>query len=579
MPDNLVNIVFQADTAQLTQAFAKVEAGLAETKAAASSFTAEGSAASAMTVNWTRIAKQNAEAHEFMRGTIGKTAADFKPATAAMRAASVAEVEVAQGAEQIAESTGRAAGGTRGLTSQLRAMRFDVILVTAAIAGAVKAFQEFATEQTADRQLKGILGSSKEATQAMSDLAKSADSENFKASEYDNVAKSLKIAGIQTKDVAADVKALGEWSRSSNVPLATLAKQLAETTAHSVGSLADMEIITEASLGTTQKLTDAYREIPFALEMASRELTINSEKQEWSFKKTSEQIAATQSLANKKTLSEPSGPTSPSDKAFKDFQANIYGAPAVYGFEGSWGQTKLLKAEQQKLKEGYAQMKKEYGPSIFGETQGMVQSGMWSKEDLLAAADRARGQKQEAVTRGESIQKRDMGYAAEDKQRALYAEAVADLIAQTGALADARHKAAEEENKSAQGMGEAALAGASKAAIAVGKKEFEVAKLPEELGKTWGEQQQRTNLEYNYGATFLPGTMTPIPATPKEHNRILAKEQAAKEAAKSAAYDPYIPPVKPQASTGPTSKEGGKVEDPTTHGLLKELLALFSGGG
>ena len=55
-----------------------------------------GSKAAAQTVNRTQLAKEHAAAQEFMAGKVGKTAANFKAATAEQRAASVATQELTQ---------------------------------------------------------------------------------------------------------------------------------------------------------------------------------------------------------------------------------------------------------------------------------------------------------------------------------------------------------------------------------------------------------------------------------------------------------------------------------------------------
>ncbi len=112
MPDALVNVIFQADTCSTTAAFAKINCEMAGT--------------GQQTVNWTQVQRINAQAGEFMAQANYKTAASFKPATQAQRAASVATEEFSAKTEHAGRSAGSFISSILAYTLAYSAMRLAI---------------------------------------------------------------------------------------------------------------------------------------------------------------------------------------------------------------------------------------------------------------------------------------------------------------------------------------------------------------------------------------------------------------------------------------------------------------------
>jgi hypothetical protein len=202
MPDTEVNVVFSAETSQMTQAFSKLNSEL--------------ESGATHTVNWTNIQKQNAQAAEFMSQANYKTAASFKPATAEMRGASVA-------VEDLGKKGSSGLGAFRGT---MRALRFDIFEVVAALGIMVKAIDEAGKAEASQRHLanQGISAG------ASGQLSTAARVENFEPHQYDDAAISLKVAGVAADDLVNDVTELGKASRISGVPFEKLVDTAASMT-------------------------------------------------------------------------------------------------------------------------------------------------------------------------------------------------------------------------------------------------------------------------------------------------------------------------------------------------------------
>jgi hypothetical protein len=624
MPDNLVNIVFQAETAQMTAAFAAIEAEmaklrtisidgsgvssvlapLAEAKAEIQAINAKpikidvapaivglkgveaelekvklevaevnarpirifdsnaiqapvggAVAPQTTTVNWTQLAKDRAAAEAFMRGSVGKTAADFKPATDAQRAASVATEEASGRAEK---SLARQLGGVRSLYS-------NVLMVAGAVYSLAKAWEAAAQAEAASRHL-----SAQTSPTIAKEIGAAAKSLNYSPAEYQGLALPLKVAGIHANNLKEMVTRIGEASRVSGVPVQALEQMIEKVQTGGHATWDDMKTLTLATDGATQHLADTFRT-----------MAVNQLDYEQKFKAVSESNRKViqdrqQKIAGQDAFAEKIGV---GDSSFKAYIARggFGGAGGNYSdqlaagqarakeeqrprsYAELWGQTPekgLATAEDKRYTEGIAQLAKE-GDSTRSAVLNYIKAGKFDRSDVMSASGRGRSEAEQ----DRQLEERK----TQEKESKDYEKAQRDLLV--------------------KGLNDFLL----KATPA------KTAEVAAQKGTPEGQWQHVSatvgDMKVSVGSALIAYTNAVVTAQPLQdlaaavqtHLPNAAKDQAAQRLKEGGLdYDMIIPKygpgqAQPSALPGPTSKEGGKVEDPTTHSLLEQILSIFKG--
>jgi hypothetical protein len=235
MADALVNVVFQADTSQMTAAFAKVNSELSSVASsggtsAMSAWRKETGLAEQATIDVNRRLLT-------LGGTVGKTAADFKPATAAMRQASVAGGE-------LSGATERATSSFDGMVNRMATRLLIFGAISEALRGIGAAAKESMSFETAQVQFanlsnnRGTVGQdwsklrsistqtsipTPELAKASLDLQKSGESSHDAGAELVNLAKYADISGQSVESLAAKMGKL-KWEHGTIEDAAELAQ-------------------------------------------------------------------------------------------------------------------------------------------------------------------------------------------------------------------------------------------------------------------------------------------------------------------------------------------------------------------
>jgi hypothetical protein len=398
--DNLVNITFAAED-EASATFAKVQSELAAVQSKAAQSNAAWRAETGLSAQATIGAnKPMAE----LRAHAGKTAADFKPATQAMRDASVA-------VEDLGKKGTSGMGEFRG---SMRALRMDIFEVVALLGVMVKAVDEAGKAEAAQRHARdqGISNVS------IIKLEGAARQENFDPAEYDNAAVSLKVAGVAAKNLDTDVTQLGIASRVSGVPLkeliATAASMTEEFASGGVPTMTQMNTLTLASSGATQGLTDEYRELAKTLKYTEEEWKVQEQAQARSHKKMEEQTSAIDSFAGK------TGIAAQAFKAFSHGGGSISGAGI--GMAGG--------VLSKQFSEGLAQLSNETGIGT-QQIKNYMTAGKIGYEDLISASGRYKAHQQEEIEFTQKQRDEKLRLDTEAKQRALGLEALKSVMSES----------------------------------------------------------------------------------------------------------------------------------------------------
>jgi hypothetical protein len=361
-----------------------------------------------------------------LSGHAGKTAADFKPATAEMRAASIAE-------EEVGKSAGRAGSGLGAFRGTMRALRFDVFEVVSVLGLMVKAMDVSAKADAAQRHL---------ANQGISNvsgikLEGAARDENFEPRQYYDAAVSMKVAGVNAKELVSDITELGKSSRISGVPFEKLVDTADSITealeTGGIPSLEEMKTLTLASSGATQGLTDEYRQLAGALVENEKAWKLEEEAQARSHKETEEHASAATAFADKIGLSA---------KVFAAFAAQTSYAPGM-------GEGMMSGQLTKEYSEGLAQITKESGMST-QQIREFMTAGTVGYADLISASGRYRAHQQEELQFSEKQRDETERLRSEERERAMGLEALKSVMTQS----DFKDKQAALEKASPAGVQE-----------------------------------------------------------------------------------------------------------------------------
>ena len=442
--DNTVKIDFVADTSSMTSAFSQVNSELAASQA-------KGSESMAAWRKETGLAAQpvidlNRQMVQ-LRDHAGKTAADFKPATAEMRAASVA-------AEDLGKKGASSIGAFRGT---MRALRFDIFEVVAVLGIMAKAMEEAAKSEASQRHAgqQGISNVS------VIKLEGAARAENFEPHQYDDAAISLKVAGMAEGDLTENVKQLGIASRITGEPFEKLVETAAAMTEEletgGIPSLSQMTTLTVASSGATQELTDEYRELERTLKLTEQAWRVQEEVQARSHKQTEENTSVVNTMAEKMGVTQ---------KVFAEFQGNtlIGGQSLSTTGTGNFAEGRQGKAVLDEYKEGYKQIQTEQGYTRMQMDQ-YIKAGTIGYQDLISGSQRYRAHQQEELTFTQKQRDEQLRLGTEAKQRALGLAALQSVMAPS----DWKNQQAELQKASPEGVAQVLQAQATNAMVELGK--------------------------------------------------------------------------------------------------------------
>jgi hypothetical protein len=265
--DNTVDIVFQAeDNASAT--FSKVNNELAGVQAKAAESNAawrkEAGLSSDMTVNWTKLTRESAQAQEFMSGKVGKTAADFGPATAAMREASVATKGVGEASQSSGGFMESFAGRLVGVTAAFEVLRY-----------AAEAVKYVVTEsmdlESAEVRFKSLAGNTDAATTAFEGLGKASDDTNMSVADLAKTSDTLLEAGVKMEDIPATITRMGQAAKVSNIDLQESANALLRASRGEVGAR-DITTATRLAGDETGRLQAQYKDISVTIPNIAKEM-------------------------------------------------------------------------------------------------------------------------------------------------------------------------------------------------------------------------------------------------------------------------------------------------------------------
>jgi hypothetical protein len=269
MADSQVNIVFNADTAQMTQAFAKLNSELASSSGGATAAIAglrqEGTKAATSTVNWTQVAKDHAAAQEFMAGKVGKTAADFKAATAEQRAASVATREATAAGESFGSlSFSSLVGRLTGVSAAFELVRLAAEGVKFAVGSSMEL-------ESADVRFKSLAGNTQAATKTFEGMKDVADDTQTNVVELSKAGITLLEAGVPMDKINEKLEVMGKQARIAGENVQDVANVQLRLSRGEV-SARDLSTISRVTGDETGKLQAQYKDISVTIPLIAKEM-------------------------------------------------------------------------------------------------------------------------------------------------------------------------------------------------------------------------------------------------------------------------------------------------------------------
>lgn len=406
MPEGIVNITFQADTSQMTQAFGKLNSEL------------EGGGT--RMVNWTNVQKQSAQAAEFMSQANYKTAASFKPATAEMRAASIATEELGSKSTFASSLITRLTGTVAQIGLAYEAARVAVEAFTYVVGASMEL-------ESADVRFKSLAGNTKAATDAFTGLQGAADETHTSVVDLSKAGITLLEAGVPIDQLTGKIETMSKQAKVAGEDVGEVANVRLRLSRGEVGSR-DLAMISRLTADETGRLQNQYKEIAITIPRAAKEMEILQKATERTRQDTDRiaerhtqdiNLMATRAMQDRNLLASRSqqdkdlGLSAQSGFLEKHGASeNIFAAFQKYGGQGStpyvavpgmenvqgMGQKQVQSAWKQ-LKEGMAQIGKEEGISSQSMV-GLLQSGYFGKDEITAASGRAREQRETAASRG-----------------------------------------------------------------------------------------------------------------------------------------------------------------------------------
>jgi hypothetical protein len=522
-----------------------------------------GSAGSA--VNWGKLTQESAQAQEFMAGANYKTAASFKAATAEQRAASVALLDVEK-------ASGRAG---QSMVRQMREARFDIMLAVGAVYALAKAWEAAATAEAASRHLSGQVGPT--ISKEIGDAAKAL---NFTPDQYQTLALPLKIAGIHANNLKEMVIRIGEASRASGVPVEALEKMIEKVQTGGHATWDDMKTLVTVDKDA-QHLADTFRTMSVNQSEYERKFKEVSEANRRVIQQREEKIAGQDAFAEKIGVGESSfkayiarggrgqGLVDQLAASKEQFRPRSYAE--------LWGQTPekgLAAAEDKRYSEGIAQLAKE-GDSTRSAVLNYIKAGKFDRSDVMSAAGRSRTEAEQGRLSDERKVQEKESRDYEKSQRDILTKGVNEFLLKLTPAKEAERKAEVEKQKATpEGEAQHVTAVVKDMSVTAGNMVVHYANayvtmqpvqdlagavqnaLPNAARDQVRSRLKQGGLDYD--------TIIPAPAVVDQRAMVYQVESRLGHAV-------------PGRVPGPTPKEGSKVEDTTTHGLLEQLLKLFSG--
>lgn len=254
--DAQVNIVFTADTSQMTSAFAKLNGEL--------SSVSSGGATSSMAA-WrkeTGLTEQaTIGANRTMAtfgGTVGKTATDFKPATAEMRAASIATGEMGAKAE--------AAGGSMGKMVIQAGLLYAGYRLLREAGEAVKyVVTQSMSLETAEVRFKNLAGNTDEAREAFEGLKTVAKETNTNIVELAPAANTLLEAGVPMNKLDEAMRGVADRARVAGSTVAEMSEIVLRANTRGEVSGRELAMIAKVTGDETGRLAAEYQDMSITI--------------------------------------------------------------------------------------------------------------------------------------------------------------------------------------------------------------------------------------------------------------------------------------------------------------------------
>ena len=368
MPDNLVKVVFEADTSQLKQAFASVNGEVSNVSAMAAWRKETGLSEQATIGATTGLTN--------FRTAIGKTAADFKPATEEMRKASVAT-----------EETGR---NVEGLGIKITFLYMGYRLLREAMQAVKYALTESAQfEETAVR-FKNLAGNTEAATKAFDGLSAVAKETAINVVELSAGATEMLEAGVKMKDIPDVMRSIGKEANITGHAVSEFTDIYLRAATRGEVSGRQLAMISEITGDQTHKLADEYQDMTITLPLLATQAERLAKAAERTRADTERTLSAHNAFIDK------TGAGAPLFDAFQ--KAGGLGGSTmvpyvkVPGMENVQGQGQAQVREVWKeLQTGMKQIAKEEHISSQQVSENVrVGAGGFGKEDLMSAAQRSR---------------------------------------------------------------------------------------------------------------------------------------------------------------------------------------------
>ena len=370
----------------------------------------EAGLSSDMTVNWTKVTRESAQAQEFMSGKVGKTAADFKPATAAMREASVATKDVGLDAKRTGGFMEGFAGRLIGVTAAFKVLRYAAEAVKYVIGSSMDL-------ESADVRFKSLAGNTQAATTAFAGMSQVADDTTTSVVELSKAGITLLEAGVPMEKINDELEVMAKDAHIAGENLQEVANIQLRLSRGEVGAR-DLAAISRLTGDETGRLQAQYKDISVTIPLIAKEmervqrateraradtdLIAERTRQDadlWAARDMQDrnlQASRTRQdsdlrLSAQTSFIEKHGDAKGIAEAFQrasgQGQAPYIAVPGMEGVSGGGQKQESILWKQ--LQEGVKQIGKEEELSS-GEMAGLVQKGFFSNDELMAASGRRR---------------------------------------------------------------------------------------------------------------------------------------------------------------------------------------------
>jgi hypothetical protein len=412
MAENVVKIEIQADDSSATSAFSRLNsevsnlggAGMGKAQSAMSEWRKETGLSEQATMGASREMAN-------LSTRVGKTAADFRPATAEMRAASVATKEVGEAASSSGGFMESFAGRLVGVGAAFEVLRLGAEAIKYVIT-------ESMDLESTEVRFKSLAGNTQEAATAFEGLKQAADDTQTPVAELGKASITLSEAGVKMKDIPETITQMGKAAKFTNEDLEATANALLRTSRGEVGPR-DIATATRLAGDETGRLQDMYKDISITIPNIAKGMEQTQRATERT-RQDADRLAtrATQAAnlavtrgqhdRDLKLSAETSfGEAHGGADIFKAFQTG----GTVSSLEGMHGGGQAaIQAVMTQLREGVAQIGKEQGV----DAMQLVREGVIGNDEVLAAGGRSREARETASARGREDTDLSAAYGRED---------------------------------------------------------------------------------------------------------------------------------------------------------------------